>query len=35
MKPSVKEFVVRDRTTGRMLVPKKNASGDFIEVYAW
>ena len=31
--PSVKEFVVRDRTTGRMMVPKKDANGDFIEVY--
>lgn len=31
--PSVKEFVVRDRTNGRMLVPKKDANGDFIEVY--
>lgn len=31
--PSVKEFVVRDRTTGRMTVPKKDANGDFIDVY--
>jgi hypothetical protein len=31
--PSVKEFVVRDRTTGRMIVPKKDANGDFIDVY--
>ena len=33
MNPSVKEFVVRDRTNGRMLVPKKDANGEFIEVY--
>ena len=31
--PSVKEFVVRDRTTGRMIVPKKDANGDFVDVY--
>jgi hypothetical protein len=31
--PSVKEFVVRDRTNGRMLVPKKDANGDFVQVY--
>jgi hypothetical protein len=31
--PSVKEFVVRDRTTGRMIVPKKDANGDFMDVY--
>ncbi len=31
--PSVKEFVVRDRKNGRMLVPKKDANGDFVEVY--
>jgi hypothetical protein len=31
--PSVKEFVVRDRTTGSMIVPKKDASGDFVDVY--
>jgi hypothetical protein len=31
--PSVKEFVVRDRTNGRMLVPKKDTNGDFVEVY--
>jgi len=31
--PSVKEFVVRDRATGRMVVPKKDAAGDFVDVY--
>jgi hypothetical protein len=31
--PSVKEFIVRDRTTGRMTVPKKDANGDFVDVY--
>jgi hypothetical protein len=31
--PSVKEFVVRDRTTGRMIVPQKDANGDFMDVY--
>jgi len=31
--PTVKEFVVRDRTNGRLLVPKKDTNGDFIEVY--
>jgi hypothetical protein len=31
--PSVKEFVIRDRTSGRMILPKKDANGDFTEVY--
>jgi hypothetical protein len=31
--PSVKEFVIRDRQTGRMVVPKKDPNGDFIDVY--
>lgn len=31
--PSVKEFVVRDRESGRMLVPKRDVNGDFVDVY--
>lgn len=31
--PSIKEFVIRDRETGRMIVPKKAANGDFLDVY--
>ncbi|HWB85930.1 MAG TPA: hypothetical protein VG675_17435 [Bryobacteraceae bacterium] len=31
--PSVKEFVIRDRSTGSMTIPKKDAKGDFIDVY--
>jgi hypothetical protein len=31
--PSVKEFVIRDRQAGSMIVPKKDPQGDFIDVY--
>ena len=31
--PSLKEFVIRDRTSGQMIAPQKNASGDFVDVY--
>jgi hypothetical protein len=31
--PSVKEFVIRDRDSGKMIVPQKDANGDFIDVY--
>jgi hypothetical protein len=31
--PSVKEFIIRERTTGRMIMPKKDAGGDFVDVY--
>lgn len=31
--PSVKEFVIRDRPSGKMIVPQKDANGDFVEVY--
>ncbi len=31
--PSVREFVIRDRTTGHVIVPKKNSGGDLAEVY--
>lgn len=31
--PSVKEFVIRDRERGEMLVPRKDASGEFSDVY--
>jgi hypothetical protein len=31
--PSVKEFVIRDRATGQMIEPQKDANGDFIDVY--
>lgn len=31
--PSVKEFVIRDRVKGEILVPRKDASGEFTEVY--
>jgi hypothetical protein len=31
--PSVKEFVVLDRESGRMLVPKRDVNGDFVDVY--
>jgi hypothetical protein len=30
---SVNEFVIRDRKTGEMMVPKKTPSGEFAEVY--
>ena len=30
---SVKEFVIRDRESGKMIVPQKDANGDFIDVY--
>jgi len=30
---SVKEFVIRDRTAGRIIVPEKDANGDFADVY--
>jgi hypothetical protein len=30
---SVKGFVIRDRTSGRMIVPRKDGYGDFIDVY--
>lgn len=28
-----KEFVIRDRVAGRSIVPRKNANGDFVDVY--
>ena len=31
--PAVREFVVKDRTSGRTFIPKKNAEGDFLDVY--
>jgi hypothetical protein len=31
--PSVKEFVVRDRISGDILVPERNSGGDFTAVY--
>ncbi len=31
--PSVNEFVIRDRQSGEMLVPQKDANGDFTESY--
>ncbi len=31
--PSVREFVIRDRATGQIIVPKKNIRGEFAEVY--
>ena len=31
--PSVKEFVIRDRISGRILVPERNSGGDFTAVY--
>jgi len=31
--PSVKGFVIRDRTSGQMIVPQKDGYGDFIDVY--
>jgi hypothetical protein len=31
--PSVREFVIRDRVSGRMIVPPKNPNGDFVDVY--
>ena len=31
--PSVEEFVIRDRTSGKMIVPQKNPDGDFVDVY--
>ena len=31
--PSVKEFVIRDRSTGAMIVPQKDSKGDFVDVY--
>jgi hypothetical protein len=31
--PSVKEFVIRDRTAGTWIPPKKDPNGDFIDVY--
>ena len=31
--PSVREFVIRDRTSGRMIVPRKDTNGDLIDVY--
>lgn len=31
--PSVQEFVIRDRKSGRIKVPQKDAQGDFREVY--
>jgi hypothetical protein len=31
--PSIREFVIRDRSSGKFIAPKKDASGDFIEVY--
>lgn len=30
---SLKEFVIRDRLAGRMIVPQKDANGDFVDVY--
>jgi hypothetical protein len=31
--PSIREFVIRDRTAGRMIVPPKDPNGDFVDVY--
>ena len=31
--PAVKEFVILDRVSGRMLVPERNSDGDFTAVY--
>jgi hypothetical protein len=31
--PSVREFVIRDRTNSRMIVPSKDDNGDFVDVY--
>ncbi|MDQ2776380.1 MAG: hypothetical protein M3Y57_15915 [Acidobacteriota bacterium] len=31
--PSIREFVIRDKSTGKFTAPKKDASGDFTEVY--
>ena len=31
--PSVKEFVIRDRSSGTVIVPQKESNGDFSEVY--
>jgi hypothetical protein len=31
--PSIKEFVIRDRSNGAMIVPQKDSEGDFIDVY--
>jgi hypothetical protein len=31
--PSVSEFVIRDRKSGAMMVPKKTAAGEYTEVY--
>jgi len=31
--PSVKEFVIRDRVSSRIIVPRKDSNGDFVEVY--
>jgi hypothetical protein len=31
--PSVKGFVIRDRTSGKMIVPQKDGYGDFVDVY--
>src|SRR5262249_8437556 len=30
---SIKEFVIHDRTAGTSIAPKKDANGDFIDVY--
>ncbi len=30
---SVREFVIRDRTNGSMIVPAKDVDGDFVDVY--
>jgi len=31
--PSVREFVIRDRSNGAMIVPQKDSEGEFIDVY--
>ncbi len=31
--PSVREFVIRDRASAQMIVPRKDANGDLIDVY--
>lgn len=31
--PSVKEFVIRDRENGKMIVPRKDADGELMDVY--
>ncbi len=31
--PSVREFVVRSRATGKFIMPKKTAAGDFLDTY--